>query len=137
MAKFDEEELSRCLSGVLLDDNDDLDEDLITYLVGMICDEDTVALQDIANCTIDEESEIFETIGPFLESSGCDDGTILKTCEAVQALAQKYHNPASAENSAGASSILEARKLKQGMVSMSSNLERTTEEEDDANRFLW
>jgi ATP-binding cassette subfamily F protein 3 len=138
MTTFNEDELSECLSGVLLEDNDDLDEDLITYLVGMICDEDTVTLEEIAKCSVDQESEIFETIGPFLESSGCDDDMILKTCKVVQNLAKKYHNPAEdGKTTTTSTTSTTSSKLKQGMVSMSSNLDRTTEEEDDANRFLW
>jgi ATP-binding cassette subfamily F protein 3 len=136
MTVFNEDELSECLSKVLLEGDNDLDEDLITYLVGMICDEDTVSMVEIAKCTVDEESEIFETIGPFLESSGCEDDMILKTCVAVQDLAKKYHNPDSSSSQNEKSADV-AKKLKQGMVSMSSNLEQKTEEEEDANRFLW
>jgi len=129
MATFDEDELSLCLSEVLL--KEDLDDDLITYLVGMICDGDTVTLSEVASATIDEESEIYEAIGPFLESSGCESDIIMKACSAVQELAKK------SAPSSGTSSARNHMKLSQGAITMSSNLDRTTEEEEDANRFLW
>lgn len=137
LLSFNEEELSACLSGVLLEDNDDMDEDLIEYLVGMICDEDTVTLEEVAKCQMNGESDIFEAIQPFLESSGCDDEMVLKTCLAVQDLAKKYYTPNDESASANTNGNDAARKLKQGMVSMSSELNRNTEEEEDANRFLW
>lgn len=139
---FDEDELSECLSSVLLTDDNDLDEDLISYLVGMICDGDTVTLPEVAQASIDQDSEIYEAIAPFLESSSCSEELIIQSCQAVKDLALKYAPPSeSATNNINNSSTqqtkLEARKLKQGMVSMSSELDRKTEEEEDANRFLW
>jgi len=138
---FDEDELCECLSSVLLTDGNDLDEDLISYLVGMICDGDTVTLQEVAQASIDQDSEIYEAIGPFLESSSCSEELIIKSCQAVKDLALKYANaPADNDNDNiinATQTRLEAKKLKQGMVSMSSELDRKTEEEEDANRFLW
>jgi ATPase components of ABC transporters with duplicated ATPase domains len=140
MTAFDQQELTSCLSDVLLtkDNHDLLDEDLITYLVGMICDGDTVTLEEVAQSTIDEDSGIYEAIGPFLESSGCGQQLILKACQAVQDLAKQSSGSLSssaAKNSTA--SRLEARKLRQGIVSMSSDLDRKTQEEEEANRFLW
>eukprot|EP00557_Chaetoceros_sp_GSL56_P002640 CAMPEP_0176497368 /NCGR_PEP_ID=MMETSP0200_2-20121128/11686_1 /TAXON_ID=947934 /ORGANISM="Chaetoceros sp., Strain GSL56" /LENGTH=784 /DNA_ID=CAMNT_0017895375 /DNA_START=71 /DNA_END=2422 /DNA_ORIENTATION=- len=137
MTAFDEKELTSCLSAVLLTkDNHDLDEDLITYLVGMICDGDTVTLEEVAQSTIDEDCEVYEAIGPFLESSGCGQQVILKACQAVQDLAKRSTGSLSSASNSN-SSRLEARKLRQGIVSMSSDLDRKTQEEEEANRFLW
>lgn len=137
MTAFDETELTSCLTAVLLTkDNHDLDEDLITYLVGMICDGDTITLEEVAQSTIDEDSGIYEAIGPFLESSGCGQQLILKACQAVQDLARRCSGSSSSASNLTASR-LEARKLRQGIVSMSSDLDRKTQEEEEANRFLW
>ena len=137
LTSFDEDELSECLSSVLLKDGNDLDSDLISYLVGMICDGDTVALQEVARASITQDSEIYEAIGPFLESSNCEPDLILQACQAVQDLALKYAPSADTSKDASTAGRLDARKLKQGMVSMSSGLDLNTEEEEDANRFLW
>ena len=136
---FDEDELSQCLSSVLLRDGNDLDSDLIAYLVGMICDGDTVALQEVARASITQDSEIYEAIGPFLESSNCEPDLILQACQAIQDLALKHVPSANTDNNSKqqGQDASTAIKLKQGMVSMSSGLDRNTEEEEDANRFLW
>mmetsp|Transcript_27791 Transcript_27791/g.40978 ORF Transcript_27791/g.40978 Transcript_27791/m.40978 type:complete len:798 (+) Transcript_27791:103-2496(+) len=128
---FDENELCNCLSKVILE-NEDIDEDLIDYLVGMICDGDTVTLTEVASADIDEDSEIYQAIGPFLESSGCDEDLIIKACTAVKELALKS---APSESAGGKKD--EARKLRQGMVSMSTELDNKTEAEQDAERYMW
>lgn len=133
---FDEEELSKCLSEVLISEDEDELEDIISYLVGLISDGDTLSMDEIINSTIDEDGAIYEAIGPFLESSGCDENNIMKACQSLQDLAKKISGSDGA-NSSSTANRLETRKLKQGMVSMSSELDRTTEEEEDAKRFMW
>ncbi len=136
MGSFDEEELCSCLSSVLLKDNDDLDEDFVEYLVGMICDGDTVTLEEVASADVDEESGIYQAIGPFLESSGCEEEIIIEACRAVKEMAMKSAPTSSSSNNT-TSNADGARKLKQGMVSMSSELDNRTEAEEDATRFMW
>ena len=69
-----EEQLKQTLSRILLKDDGDgvtdgIDEDIIDYLASMLHDS---GLEDIE-----------ESIGPFLESYGCDDELIQDVCTAV------------------------------------------------------
>lgn len=149
MTSISEEELCQCLSSILLDDNenDDIDENIIEYLAGMLSDSDSFPIPDIANSQElvadgdNSEHIVYEAIAPFLESSGCDIDLILKSCNAVVKLALKYddassrtHKVKSGASSTSSSSVV---KLKQGVVSMSSHLQPQDEAEEDANRFLW
>eukprot|EP00978_Attheya_sp_CCMP212_P016973 scaffold44896_cov53-Attheya_sp.AAC.1 len=95
-----------------------------------------------------------EAIHPFLESAGCDESLMQQACQAVHELAQQRCNSqrqashgthGNSSNSmavvVGESQNLEeeggARKLRQGVVSMASDLTAHNEAEADATRYMW
>ena len=133
-----EEELCSALSAVLLTPSSDFDEDLVPYLAGLI-DSSEHTLQELAETG--DEGPTHELLGPFLESSGCDEDVISRAVGAVNELASSKlgGGDASASDAADATSTGNAptRKLRQGIVSMSSALDETSEHEADANRYLW
>jgi len=153
-SSIDEETLTKSLSDLLIS-SDDIDEDLITYLVGMVSDSDTFPLHTLKAMIIDDECELYESISPFLESVGVENSLILKVCTKVKELACEALDVTRDGDALGGvagaameittrsnganepNDNLEARKLKQGMVSFSSNLDTQTDAEIDANRFLW
>jgi len=132
-----EEQLKQTLSRILLKDDGDgvtdgIDEDIIDYLASMLHDS---GLEDIE-----------ESIGPFLESYGCDDELIQDVCTAVSSCG----GGGRAATSNGANTLVVigstdkneqtssgAIKLKQGMISMASTLTEQSDAEIDANRFMW
>lgn len=137
-----EEELCSALSAVLLTPSSDFDEDLVPYLAGLI-DSSEHTLQELAETG--DEGPTHELLAPFLESSGCDEDMISRAVGAVNELASSKlggggeGGDASASDAADATSTGNAptRKLRQGIVSMSSALDETSEHEADANRYLW
>jgi hypothetical protein len=140
-----EEELCSALSNVLLTSSSDVDEDLVGYLAGLI-DSSEHTLEELAETG--DEGPAHELLGPFLESSGCDENVISRAVGAVNELASSKLSggfgvgDASAAEAAGATSNADGsnaptRKLRQGLVSMSSALEQESEHEADANRYLW
>ena len=136
-----EEELCSALSAVLLTPSSDFDEDLVPYLAGLI-DSSEHTLHELAETG---EGPTHELLGPFLESSGCDEDVISRAVGAVNELASSKlggGGEGGGESTADATdstSIGNAptRKLRQGIVSMSSALDETSEHEADATRFLW
>jgi len=130
-----EERLCEALSGVLLDkDVDGLDEDLVTYISGMLFakmqeDEDGAAGGDDV---IQEAME--EVLVPFLDSVDCPDTLVEEAKQSIHALLSSAS--ASSSNDAGTTSSSTAtRKLAQGVVSMSSDL--GGDNDDEATRYLW
>lgn len=126
-----EEELLEGLSKVLLEDEvEGLDEDLVSHISGMLSGK---IHEDEGN---HDMSELFdEILNPFLESVHCPDHLIEQAQIAVQSVVDELHHHvvATAGTSGGTT-----RKLTQGIVSMSSELEKNQKDhEEDANRFLW
>ncbi len=134
-----EEQLKHTLSGVLLKDDgegvvDGIDDDIITYLAGLIAETD---LEDVE-----------ESIGPFLESYGCDEELIKEVSTAVvSSNTQSTSNDNSGDatlitnggnnNDHSSSSDGGAIKLKQGMVSMASTLTDQSDADMETNKYLW
>eukprot|EP00985_Skeletonema_marinoi_P004339 scaffold1898_cov125-Skeletonema_marinoi.AAC.2 len=134
-----EEQLKQTLSKILLQDDgegvvDGIDEDIIDYLSGMLHES---GLEDID-----------ETIVPFLESYGCDEGLVQDVCTAVSTCGAQ--SSASSDNGGATTLIVNgnndnnaneqssgAIKLKQGMISMASTLTEQSDAELDANRYMW
>jgi len=134
-----EEQLKHTLSGVLLKDDGDgvvdgIDDDIITYLAGLLAETD---LEDVE-----------ESIGPFLESYGCDEELIKEvTTAVVSSNTQSTSNDNSGDatlitnggnnNDHSSSSDGGAIKLKQGMVSMASTLTDQSDADMETNKYLW
>eukprot|EP00980_Cylindrotheca_fusiformis_P029325 scaffold23297_cov132-Cylindrotheca_fusiformis.AAC.3 len=121
MSQWTEESLTSTLSGVLLNkDVDGLDEDLVAYIAGLLS---TLLGEDGQSCN----DVLEETLSPFLESLGISDDDkemLLKDAEA--AISKKE-----SENTAIATG---PKKLKQGIVNMSSTL---TEQSEEEAMLLW
>lgn len=125
-----EEELVSTLSRVLLQEDqeiDGLDDDLVAYLAGLIATQLVDAKDEESALEILEESMI-----PFLESVSCPPDLVQAALNAILSKTQEV-----VAASAQSLSELEegAKKLRQGIVQMSSTL--TEQEDDDANRFMW
>eukprot|EP00581_Thalassiosira_minuscula_P015132 CAMPEP_0183714128 /NCGR_PEP_ID=MMETSP0737-20130205/8777_1 /TAXON_ID=385413 /ORGANISM="Thalassiosira miniscula, Strain CCMP1093" /LENGTH=806 /DNA_ID=CAMNT_0025943033 /DNA_START=27 /DNA_END=2447 /DNA_ORIENTATION=+ len=132
-----EEQLSEALSKVLLQDDgetgivDGIDEDIISYLAGMLHESGCEDVQD--------------SIGPFLEGYGCEEDLIQSCTDAVMDCANNSaksanggdHDVRGTSNDSGNGGGSGAVKLKQGIVSMSSALTDQSEAEMDANRYMW
>eukprot|EP00562_Extubocellulus_spinifer_P007960 CAMPEP_0178505484 /NCGR_PEP_ID=MMETSP0696-20121128/19156_1 /TAXON_ID=265572 /ORGANISM="Extubocellulus spinifer, Strain CCMP396" /LENGTH=799 /DNA_ID=CAMNT_0020134799 /DNA_START=104 /DNA_END=2500 /DNA_ORIENTATION=- len=136
-----EDELCEALSAVLLSPSSDFDEDLVPYLAGMVHSAEH-STSDLAQAGMD--SPVGELLGPFLESSGCEEDVISQAVQAVNDLASKKIGIGAAGNGGDCSANNNnetdnggARRLRQGLVSMSSTLDNISEHEADANRFLW
>jgi ABC-type Mn2+/Zn2+ transport system ATPase subunit len=122
MTSWTEEDLIEILGGILLNDEeiDGLDDDLVAYLSGLLStelSEDPGQAQDILD----------ESMIPFLESVGCPSKLMEKAKAAILAKAAQAE-PAAAPREG-------ARKLQQGIVSMSSTLTKLSDEE--ADRYSW
>ena len=135
-SNWNEDDLVALLSGVLLVDLDEviegLDDDLVHYIAGLI----STQLQETSSTTgsVDDSTEevLEESMVPFLESVGCPRNLVEKAKAAI--LGHGKAQDASAKN-LPSSSDEGAKKLKQGIVNMSSTLSEQSKEE--ANRFLW
>ncbi len=155
-ATINEETLTSTISSILTksttNNENDIDEDLITYIVGMISDADTFPVSTLATMTMDEECDLFEAMIPFLDSCGVDPSVVLEICVHVQGLAKELvngdgndngtsrsnsHNNNSNSSSNNNNNNNTTQKLKQGIVSFSSAIDTQSEAEKDANRFLW
>lgn len=134
---WNEDDLVALLSGVLLvdleEEIDGLDEDLVQYIAGLV----STQLQETSTNTNDgdtsaEEEILDESMVPFLESVGCPSGLIEKAKSAVldQAAAQKAGIKNLPSSSDGG-----AKKLKQGIVNMSSTLSEQSKEEASRYHF--
>jgi len=125
MSEGTEDELTEALSSVLLDqDVEGLDEDLISYIAGMLHskvaeDPDTII------------ASVEEVLFPFLESVQCPEH-LMKAAE--EKVLEVLH--ASSSDMAGVSTDNNSttRKLQQGVVSMSL---QQSEHEKDAARHGW
>ena len=129
MTKLSEDELVQSLSGILLSPSsqetiEGIDEDLVKYMAGLLSE----GLEDEH---VTNES-VQELIGPFLESVDCPDDISQQAIGVVVDLATTTTTNTTTTKASGG-----ARRLKQGLVNMSSSLETSTAAEDDANRFLW
>lgn len=121
---WEEEELATTLGRVLLKDEvDGLDEDLVAYIAGLLSSQ----LEDSASESCEEILD--ESMIPFLDSVACPAELVAEAKKAILDQAS--------ESSAGAKSNSNSgtRKLRQGIVSMSSAL--SEQAEDEANRYLW
>jgi len=123
-----EEDLVKALSNILLndDDIDGVDEDMVSYLAGMLTEGHSV--EELS------ENGGEEALGPFLESLGCDETVLTKACDAVKEAASSESSVASKKREVSTDGI---RKLGKGAVNMASNLNSVSQHEVDANRFLW
>jgi len=127
-----EDDICLKLKSVLIDDV--VDEDIIVYLSAMIAESEEFTITDLLGPTVDDSSPIYEAIGPFLESSGCESQQIMDACIAIHDLAKDI---AGSPSTVSTGEPQAARKLKQGVVSMSSDLSAQTDAEIDANRHMW
>jgi ATP-binding cassette subfamily F protein 3 len=123
MSQWTEESLTTTLGEVLLKkDIDGLDEDLVAYISGLLA---TQLGENDQSC-----GELLEeTLCPFLESLGISDDdkdVFMKDAEA-----------AISKKEAGTSTSVTAapKKLRQGIVNMSSTL--IDQSEEDTNQLLW
>lgn len=126
-----EEQVQQVLEKVLLQDAqavvvDGLDEDLITYLAGLLSE----GLQDEE---ITPES-VESLMGPFLESMACPLDLQKEANQAIVALGSSY---SSTNNNSNNNNKHTTQRLKQGIVTMSSHLTEQSESDVEANRFLW
>ena len=120
-----EEELVSTLSGVLLKDEeiDGLDEDLVAYISGLISTQLLDAKDEETAREILEESMI-----PFLDSVECPPELIQAAMDTILSKAGEAVMSSAAETTG-------ARKLKQGVIQMSSTL--TGQDDDEGNRYTW
>jgi hypothetical protein len=130
----DEEQLTEALSKVLLkDDIDGLDEDLVSYMAGLLASK---VAEDDGDIDATAESAIDEVLVPFLESVACPDDVTAKAKQVVAELLAP-HVGAAKDDTASTTT----RKLKQGIVNMASDLlsknNNVNSHEADANAYLW
>jgi ATPase subunit of ABC transporter with duplicated ATPase domains len=128
-----EEELAQAFSALFLGGDEQvegLDEDLVAYISGMLSSK--VAEDEGKDLDVVRDEVLEEVLNPFLESVQCPEHLQSKAQSLVADLLSKHLT-----NSSEASTKPAAQKLKQGIVSMSSDLTNAAEHENDANRFLW
>lgn len=123
----------------------DIDEDMISYLSSMIC--------ELSFSELSSFNEIHNTLQPFLESCGCEEEIVNKTCTAIVGLAAAItnnNNGSLLHSSSKTKSVSaqqktqqqkeeqeETKKLTRG-VSMLQNLEAQTSLDREANEYmLW
>ena len=136
MSAPSEDDLRSALASVLLKDGGDegvvdgIDSDIIEYLAGMLAE---TGLEDVE-----------ESVGPFLEGYGCDEDLIGSCCDAVTSIGGSDQSTGGGPSSDvhvvnGSRDDVPSgpSKLKQGIVSMSNALDVQTEEELDAQRYMW
>lgn len=126
-----EEKLIQALSAVLLEDDvDGLDEELVSYVAGMLASK--VAEDDTPDEETAQES-IDEVLLPFLESVACSEELIIK---AEKCVLKVLHDIRQQHEAVGGNSKKStARKLQQGIVSFSS--QGQSDVDKDTNAFLW
>jgi ATP-binding cassette, subfamily F, member 3 len=115
-----EEDLVSMLSGVLLQDDqavDGLDEDLVQYIAGLL----STQLQEGS----DIEEILEESMVPFLDSVGCPSDLV----EQVKTVILEHHSNLDAPDPSS-SDGLGAKKLRQGIVNMSSTLSEQANNDD-------
>jgi hypothetical protein len=153
---WNEDDLAELLGGVLLGGDEDvaerqhidgLDEDLVAYIAGLL----STQLQESssssggsnlgnASDTSAEEEVLNESMVPFLDSVGCP-GDLIEGAKNAILEHVRRRRAAAAVGAAGnglypptEGGVGGARKLKQGIVNMSSTL---SEQSGDADRYLW
>lgn len=120
-----EEALTEALSKVLLADEEieGLDEDLVAYISGLLSSSDE---------ELNEES-IDQLMGGFLDSVNCPPALAEQAKQAVLKLVADSSHKQRGDGAAPTADSLAARRLKQGIVSMSSDLSSN----DPDSRYLW
>jgi ATP-binding cassette subfamily F protein 3 len=108
-----------------------LDEDLVQYVAGMLCSK--VAEDEGSPTSVTESVE--EVLLPFLESVHCPEHLVKASEETVLDVLQRQADQTAA--GAADSSSRTTRKLQQGMVSMSSDLLQSDEQDLAESRMLW
>jgi len=122
-----EEALNEALSNVLLSENvDGLDEDLVSYISGMLA---AKVAEDGDPSTLQESVE--EVLIPFLDSVQCPQHLVESAEATVLQVLQTSDVPSTITTDSQTT-----QKLKQGLVSMSSTLSQS-EAEQETSRFLW
>lgn len=136
-----EERLNETLSKVLLEQEiDGLDEDLVSYMAGMLASK---VLEDEGDEDATAEGAVEEVLVPFLESVGCPEEITASAKQLVMELLQEEaYSSANNDNngvSYAAANSGATRKLRQGIVNMASDISGggNSAAEEDANRFLW
>jgi hypothetical protein len=130
-----EEELVETLGSVLLTDAqesivDGLDSDLVAYLAGLTVTQLVDAPNEESAKEILEESMV-----PFLESVACPPELIQSAMTAILVKVKEAATSSSSQRFQDADAGDGTRKLKQGIVQMSSTL--TEQEDEEANRYMW
>ena len=127
-----EEKLTEALSKVFLEKQvEGLDEDLVTYIAGML--NSSIVESDVDPEALDET--IGEVMMPFLDSVQCPDDLAQEAQKRVLGVLEEVLGSHAVNNAP--SSRSGTRKLAQGMVSMSSDLGQQTAAEEETTRFLW
>ena len=125
MSTWTEESLTEALGAVLLQrDIDGLDEDLVAYLAGSL----STQIEEGQSC----EEVLGETLSTFLESLDISDDekeSLMKDAEA--AISDAGGGAAASETNDSTA----PKKLKQGIVNMSSTLSDQTDTQ--SNQLLW
>jgi ABC-type Mn2+/Zn2+ transport system ATPase subunit len=130
------------LSNLLLNGDDSdvvdgLDQDLVSYIAGMLSG--YVAEQGGAAVRTEAQLEeaVTEVFIPFLESVNCPEGLIERArADVFQVLRSHYAAlPSSAFTATTNGST--TRKLTQGIVSLSSDLQAQSQNDAEANAFMW
>jgi hypothetical protein len=123
-----EEELVSLLSSVLLKDAiDGLDEDLVHYIAGLLS---TQLNEDGGDSSTEEILE--ESMIPFLDSVGCPSGLVE---QAKDAIIQQRSKQISSKIINDDENNGHAKKLKQGIVNMSSTLSEQAVDHDSSS--MW
>ena len=121
---LEEDAVQAALANVLAEKVEGLDDDLISYLAGLL----TEGLED--EVTAESVAELME---PFLESMACP----LELMEQANQTIVELGSAATTSDNTTTQTSGGAQRLKQGIVSMSSHLTDQSETDVEANRYLW
>jgi ABC transporter len=131
----DEDQLTEALSKVLLKDAiDGLDEDLVSYMAGLLASK---VAEDEGDFDATPENAIDEVLVPFLESVACPENVMVEARQVVMELLAPHVGAGVSKDDMMGNTT---RKLKQGIVNMASDLFSKNHEnshEADANAYLW
>ena len=120
-----EEELVEGLSKVLLEEEvEGLDEDLVAHISGILS-----AQIHEGEGNHDMEELFEEVLNPFLESVGCPEHFVEQAQTTIRSIVDKHQTVSSGTQTSSTTT----RKLTQGVVSMSSELEK----DQNSNLDLW
>lgn len=130
-SEYTEEALVKALSEVLLnEDVDGLDDDLIQYIGGMLA----AKVQEEDFHMSDPQESIDEVLMPFLESIDCPQNLVEKAEKSVLRTLESFSSSDIPQTVTTTGN--QVQKLKQGMVSMSSDLSQNANEAE-AMEYLW